>query len=271
MEHHNSFLTVLLNKLIGPQVAALLHALGVHPHDPTNPIPEHVVMSMLVVVMGMAFTLWLKGRLSAARPGASQQVVEMLLTNPLGAGIRDLLDQNVGHHGRQYVPLVGSVSIFILLSNLISVIPGFTSPTVNATVPLGCAIITFLYFNWQGIRHHGPIGYLKHFFGPIWWLAPLIFPVEIISTTARILSLTVRLWANMFASELLYFIFLGLLMGPANLAMHKSPVLGVIVGILPATLPILFILLHVFVAVIQAFVFTILPSIYLGLAVAEEH
>ncbi|MBI1750649.1 MAG: F0F1 ATP synthase subunit A [Acidobacteria bacterium] len=262
---------MLLNKLIGPQVAALLHALGVHPHDPANPIPEHVVMGMLVVVLGMAVTLWLKGRLSIERPGATQQVVEMLLTNPLGAGIRDLLDENAGHHGRQFVPVVGSITIFILLSNLLSVVPIFTSPTGNATVPLACAILTFLYFNWQGIKHHGPMGYLKHFCGPIWWLAPLIFPVEIISTTARVLSLTVRLWANMFSSELLYFIFLGLLMGPANAAMHKSPMLGVIVGILPATLPILFILLHVFVAVIQSFVFTILPSIYLGMATAEEH
>ena len=84
---------------------------------------------------------------------------------------------------------------------LMSVIPGFSAPTVEVTVPLGCAIVTFLYFNWQGIRHHGPGGYLKHFAGPVSWLAPLMFPVEIVSTCARILSLTVRLLGQYFCQR----------------------------------------------------------------------
>jgi F-type H+-transporting ATPase subunit a len=169
------------------------------------------------------------------------------------------------------VAVVGSISVFVLCSNLFSVIPVFSSPTGHPSVPLACALITFLFFNYQGMRAHGVLGYLKHFAGDTWWLSPLIFPVEIISTTARVLSLTVRLWANMFSSELLYFIFLGLLMAPSTHFMHDNPVLGWVLAIFPATLPVAFIGLHIFVAVIQAFVFTILPSIYLGMATAHEH
>jgi F-type H+-transporting ATPase subunit a len=296
MEHHNSLLTIWLNKLLGPQVSALLHALGIHPHDPQAPIPEFVVMGALVFIICIAFVLWLKPRLSVDRPGASQQVVEFLLTNPIHFGIRDLLDSNVGHRGRQFVAVVGTVSVFILVSNLISVIPAFTSPTGHPSVPLACALITFVYFNFQGCRAQGVGGYLAHFAGssfvefvhklqhkevrglgfvkeglPAFLLGLLLFPVEIISTTARVLSLTIRLWANIFASELLYFIFLGLTMAPALHFGQKSPALLWVLGIFPATIPVAFVLLHIFVAVIQTFVFTILPSIYLGIATAEEH
>lgn len=271
MEHHLSWFTVLLNKWLAGPANVLLEVLGVHPHDPAHPITDATAMSMLVVLLGMAFFWWLKGRLSVERPGASQQIVELLLTNPLGLGIRDLLDQNVGHHGRQYMAMVGTVGIFILMGNAVSLFPGFNSPTATPAVPLACAVITFVYYNWQGARHHGAVGYAKHFAGPVWWLAPLMVPVEIISHSARMLSLTVRLWANIFSSELLYFTFLGLLMVPMSAVMEKSKVLGAALGIFPAILPIAFILLHAFVAVVQAFVFTILPSIYLGMAVAEEH
>lgn len=271
MEHHVSWLTHIVNHYLGRFALSFLSALHIRPTNPAVPVPEHVVMSLVVVLLGVLGVLWLKPRLSAEKPGAVQQVVEMLLTNPLGFGIRDLLDENVGHGGRKFISMVGSVSVFILLSNLLGVVPAFSSPTVEKTVPFGCAIITFLFFNWQGIRRHGAAGYAKHFAGPVWWLAPLMFPVELISTTARVLSLTVRLWANMFSSELLYVIFLGLLIRPVEWGWGKTPVLGVALGIFPAIIPVAFIGLHIFVAVIQAYVFTILPSIYLGLAVAEEH
>lgn len=274
MEHHDSLLTTLLNKYFGAQFAALLRSLGIEVHDPKHAFPDYVVMSAVVVLIGTVFVLWLRPRLSVERPGATQQVVEMLLTNPLGFGIRDLLDNNVGHEGRKFVAMTGTVSIFILMCNLLGVIPIFASPTgspASPSVPLACAIVTFLYFNYQGMKHAGVLGYLKHFAGPNPFLAPLLFPVEIISTTARILSLTVRLWANIFASDLLYFVFLGLFMLPSLKVGEKIPVLGWILGIFPATLPVAFIGLHIFVAVMQTFVFTILPSIYLGLAVSEEH
>jgi F-type H+-transporting ATPase subunit a len=104
-----------------------------------------------------------------------------------------------------------------------------------------------------------------------WLLGILLFPVELISTSARILSLTVRLWANIFASDLLYVIFLGLLVQPAVWGWHKSPALGIVLGIFPAIIPIAFIGLHIFVAIIQTYVFTLLPSIYIGIATADEH
>lgn len=273
MEHHINWLTALVNAWLGQPVAQFLNGIGIHPHDPAHPIPNHVVMSLVVVVFGMMFVMWLKPRLSVERPGAAQQIAEILLTNPLGLGIRDLLDENVGHAGRKYLPLVGTVSIFILLGNSISLFPAFDSPIIDPTVPLGCAVVTFLYYNWQGLRHHGLGGYTKQFMGPVHWVMGLLLmlPVELISHTARMLSLTVRLWANIFSSELLYFTFLGLLMAPGLAVGEKIPVLGWILGIFPALLPIAFVLLHAFVAVVQAFVFTILPTIYLGMAVAEEH
>jgi F-type H+-transporting ATPase subunit a len=271
MEHHVSWLTHFVNQYLGTLALQILQALRITPADPANPIPEHIVMLMAVVVIGSLLALWLRPRLSADNPGGVQQIAEMLLTNPLGFGIRDLLEENAGHAGLKYIPMVGSISVMILLANLLGVVPTLSSPTAEVSVPLGCAAVTFLYFNWQGVLHHGPGGYLKHFAGPIWWLAPLMFPVEIISTCARILSLTVRLWANIFASDLLYVIFLGLLVQPAMWGWEKKPAAGVVLGVFPALIPLAFIGLHIFVSIIQTYVFTLLPAMYIGFATAEEH
>jgi F-type H+-transporting ATPase subunit a len=271
MEEQVSWLTRLVNQYFGGIALSLLQALHITPNHAETPIPQHVVMLLVVFLVGVLGTLWLRSRLSVDAPGATQQIAEMLLTNPLGFGINDLLEENAGHAGLKYVPMVGAVSVFILLANLLGVFPTLSSPTAEKTVPLGCAIITFLYFNWQGIRHHGPVGYLKHFAGPVWWLAPLMFPVEIISTTARILSLTVRLWANIFASDLLYVIFLGLLIEPVLWGWGKNPAIGAVLGVFPALIPLAFIGLHIFVSIIQTYVFTLLPAIYIGFATAEEH
>ena len=276
MEHHVNALTYFVNHYLGGLALALLNALHIQPTDPQLPIPEHVAMGLLVLAIGTLLALFLRSRLSVERPGATQQVAELLLTNPMGFGIKDLLEENTGHTGVRYIPVVGSISIFILLSNLMAVFPFLSSPTGNVTVPLACAILTFLYFNFQGFRHHGVGKYLGTFAGSPhdaagWGLAILLFPVEIISTTARLLSLTVRLWANMFASDLIYTIFLSLLSGGVAFGWAKSPVLGVVLGVFPALIPIAFIALHIFVSVVQAYVFTVLPAVYLGLATSEEH
>jgi len=276
MEEHVSWLTQWFNHLFGPLALRLLHAIHIQPADYETPIPEYVVMSIVVLILGTIIAAILRSRLSVERPGALQQSAELLLTNPLGFGIKDLLEENVGHGAEKFIAFTGSVSIFILLANLLSVFPAFSSPTSNAVVPLACAALTFLYFNWQGIRHHGPGGYLLTFAGSPkafgdWLLAVLLFPVELISTAARLLSLTVRLWANIFASDLIYMIFIGLLLGPFEWAWSKSPFFGAVLWIFPALIPIVFIGLHIFVSIIQAYIFTVLPSIYLGLAVAEEH
>jgi len=271
MEEHVSWITRIVNHYLGAAVMALLSALHVQPERAELPIPEHVVMALVVLVVVTVLALILKSRLSVERPGSFQQVAEMLISNPMGFGVRDLVEENVPHHPERHIAFVGSIGMFVLTSNLMSVFPAFSAPTVNKTVPLACAILTFLYFNWQGIRYHGHLRYLAHFAGPVPWLAPLIFPVEIISTSARILSLTVRLWANILASDLIYSIFLSLFVGLSTWGWAKTPVLGALLAILPATLPIAFIGLHIFVAIVQAYIFTILPSVYLGLATADEH
>jgi F-type H+-transporting ATPase subunit a len=276
MEHHASWLTQFVNHYLGQYALALLAMLHIKPNDVALPIPEQTVMSLVVLAVVTLLALWVKSRLSVDKPGASQQIAEMLLTNPLGFGIRDQVDENIHHGGAHYIYMVGAIAIFILFSNLMSVFPFLTAPTAVVTVPLAAAVITFLYFNYQGLRHHGAGRYLLTFAGSPtklgdWILAVLLFPVEIISTSARLLSLTVRLWANIFASDLLYGIFLSLLVTPATWGWSKHPVLGVLFGIFPALIPIAFIALHIFVAVIQAYIFTVLPSIYIGLATADEH
>jgi F-type H+-transporting ATPase subunit a len=276
MEHHVNRLTEIVNHFLGPYALALLSALHIKPTDAATPIPEQVVMGMVVLLVGTLLALFLRSRLSVERPGATQQVAELLLTNNMGFGIKDLLVENTGHDGIRYIPFVGSIAIFILLGNLMGVFPFLAAPTGVVTVPLSCAVLTFLYFNWHGARHHGVLGYLNTFAGSPhgfggWALAILLFPVEIISTTARLLSLTVRLWANMFASDLIYGIFLSLLAGGFTFGWSKSPVLGIVLGIFPAIIPVAFLALHIFVSVVQAYVFTVLPSVYLGLATSDEH
>lgn len=276
MEHHVSELTQFVNHYLGQFALALFNVLHIKPTNPEMPIPESTVMALLVLVVCTLLALFLRTRLSVEKPGATQQVAELLLTNPLGFGIRDLLHENVGHGADRYLPFVGSISIFILFSNLLGLFPRLAAPTGVVAVPLGCAILTFLYFNMQGVRHHGVFGYLGTFAGSPkkigdWILALLLFPVEIISTSARILSLTVRLWANMFASDLIYGIFLSLLAGGAVFGWSKSPVLGAVLSVFPAIIPVAFLGLHIFVSVVQAYVFTVLPAVYLGLATADEH
>jgi F-type H+-transporting ATPase subunit a len=276
METHVSWLTEIVNRYLGHFALSLLTALHIQPSDPATPIPQRVVMSLVVFLIAALFTLWLRPRLSVDNPGGAQQIAELLITNPIGFGVRDLLIENAHDKKGKYLAMVGSVAMFILLSNCLSVIPTFTAPTGEISVPLGCAIITFLYFNWQGIKHHSVGYYLLTFAGSPrnlgdWLLGILLFPVELISTSARLLSLTVRLWANIFASDLLYVIFLGLFSQTAIWGWSKTPALGVAMGIFPATFPIAFIVLQIFVAIIQAYVFTLLPAIYIGIATADEH
>jgi F-type H+-transporting ATPase subunit a len=278
MPEHVTALTEFVNHHFGRFALALLSAFHIKSTNPELPIPEHVVMALVVLIVGTVLALVLRSRLSVEKPGGMQQVAEILLTNPMGFGIKDLLEENVHHGASKFIPFVGSISVFVLLGNIMGAFPDsfLKAPTGHVTVPLACAILTLLFFNWQGIRHHGVGRYLLTFAGSPkdiggWFLAILLFPVEIVSTSARLLSLTVRLWANMFASDLIYMIFLGLLASASSFGWSKSPVLGIALGIFPALIPVLFIGLHLFVAVVQAYVFTILPAVYLGLATSEEH
>jgi F-type H+-transporting ATPase subunit a len=262
--------TRVVNALLGKPALALLALLHITPDNPEYPITNSFSMELLVVLLAVLFFLWLKARISVDRPGPTQQTMEFLITNPMGVGVKDLVTDMVGHGAERHVALFGTIGIFILFSNLISLVPGFASPTATTTVPLGCAIIVFLYYNRLGISHHGPVGYAKTLMGPVPLISPLMVLVETISHFARLLSLTVRLWANMMVSELIYVSFLGLSLALFGFLNHLSPV-GYASAVVPVAIPLAMALLHVFVAVLQAFVFVMLSILYLGLAVSEEH
>jgi F-type H+-transporting ATPase subunit a len=155
----------------------------------------------------------------------------------------------IGHGHERFTAYLTALLLFILLANLMGLIPGLESPTANVVVPLGFALVTFLYYHYHGIRANG-FAYIKQFLGPVWWLTPLMLPIEILSHLARILSLTVRLYANMFAGDLVTLAFFSLI---------------------PVGIPLLFLSLHFGVAIIQAYVFMVLATIYLSMAVSHEH
>ena len=157
------------------------------------------------------------------------------------------MEDIIGHHSRQYLPLIGTLAFFILISNLIGLVPGFMSPTSNINTTAACAIIVFFATHYYGVKAHG-IGYLKHFIGPAWWLAPLMIPLEIIGHLARVLSLSLRLFGNIFGEDLILLILVFLV-----------PIL--------APLPMMFI--AVFTSVVQTFVFVLLTMIYIKLATEE--
>ncbi len=276
-ENHILGVTKLVNWLLGKPAAALLAALHVQPANPAYPIPNHLAMELVVFAFAVVFFLALKRRLSVERPGGVQQCMEMVLSNPMGVGVRDLTSDMIGHAGDRYIPMLGSIGLFVLFSNLISLVPGFESPTATNSVPLGCAVLVFLYYHSCGLRHHGPAHYGKQFLGPMLGLSPLMVVIETVSHFARLLSLTVRLWVNMVVSELLYGTFLGLTLVLFIFVIDLNPPGAILVPVplllpaLPLVLPCIFILLHIFVGFLQAFVFTLLPIIYVGGAIAEEH
>jgi F-type H+-transporting ATPase subunit a len=268
-EEHVLPITKLVNFLFAKPVLGLFALLHITPASTEYPIPNFFAMEFVVFAFAIVFFLWLRARMSVERPGATQQCMEFFLSNPMGLGVKDLLRDIVGHDTEQHVPLLGTIGMFILLCNLAALVPGFMSPTAEKTVPLACAVVVFLYYNYWGIEHHGP-GYVKTLVGPVWWLAWLIVPVETISHFARMLSLTVRLWANMFVGELTYLVFLGLTVALFSYLSHSNAA-GYISGVVPIGIPIILFVFHVFEAFLQAFIFTILSVVYVSLAVAEAH
>jgi F-type H+-transporting ATPase subunit a len=262
--------TKAVNLLLGKPAAALLALLHLRLANPEYPIPNFFAMELVVFLIAIVFFLWLKGRISADRPGGTQQVMEMVLTNPMGVGVKDLVDDVVGHGCDRHIPLFGTVGVFILLCNLAALVPGFMSPTADVTVPLACATVVFLYYNRHGFGHHGAFGYAKTLMGPVLLISPLMVVIETFSHFARILSLTVRLWANMLVSELIFVSFLGLSIALFAFLGHWNPV-GYISFVAPIGIPLALSLFHIFEAILQAFIFMILAIIYLGLAVGEEH
>jgi F-type H+-transporting ATPase subunit a len=246
--------TNLLNRLFGPAVLALLQALHIHSKHPAHPISDSFAMELLVGLLLTIFFVAVRVRLSVERPGSLQHTMEAI-----NGFISDMADEVIGHHGQKYVPYLVTLGMFILCCNLIGLVPGLESPTAVAVVPLGCALLTWFYYHYQGLRIKGPIGYLKIFIGPQdkempWWLRwtlPfLMFPIEVFSHLARIMSLTVRLFANMFAGEMVTLVFFSLI---------------------PLGIPVIFEGLHIGVSLVQTYIFVLLPAVYLGEATGEAH
>ena len=241
---HELWLTALFNDHLAGIGNAILSAVGMTAEHPARPWENWIVMELLVVAILMALALIVRASLSADKPGKLQHVVEAMY------GF--LLDQEheVGiEHPEKYVNYFGTIFIFILSLNLIGAIPTFESPTITVVVPAGLAVCTFLYYTAMGFGAKG-IKYLLHFAGPVWWLAWLILPIEIISHLARPLSLTARLYGNMFGGE---------------------QVTGVFLGLVHLLIPVIFMGLHVFVAFLQAYVFTVLTMVYVSMATSHDH
>ena len=238
----------LLNQLFGGLLAAGLHAVGM-PADKAAAQAAATLniytFEILVVAGLIVFFLLVRLSLSVEKPNPAQQVAEMI-----HEGVGDLGDQVIGHGYQRFQAFVTCVFLFVLLNNLLGLIPGVVTPTSQPYVPLGIAVLTFVYYNFHGFRVQGVWGYIKHFLGPMPALAILMFPIEVVSHLARMMSLTIRLYANMFASDLMTLVAFSLI---------------------PLAIPAGFLALHAAVSVIQAFVFMLLSMIYLSMAVAHEH
>jgi F-type H+-transporting ATPase subunit a len=242
---HEIWFTIILNKLFGGIVTPLLVKLGVPPADPAHPIPNYVAMEVLVMLLILAGAFLLRRCLSVENPGKFQHLMEVVLEFT-----QNVAGEIIGHEGNRYVSMLCTLGIFVLLCNLLGLIPTLQTPTAHIEVTLGCAVSAFIYYNYHGLREHGVVGYLKHLAGPMLWMAILMFPIEVISNLFRLLSLSVRLYANMFVGDILEQVFTSLI---------------------PIGVPVIFSALHIIVSVLQAYIFMLLPAIYVNLAVAEEH
>jgi F-type H+-transporting ATPase subunit a len=211
------------------------------PYTADNAIPWYTVMFFIACLLSIVIIWILKGRLSSEEPGHGQQTLEVGVL-----AVRSMLEDIIGPHGLKYFPVVMSFAVLILVSNLMGLFPLFMSPTSATSVTFALGLSSFLYYNYIGITENGIIRHFKHFAGPIWWIAPLIFPIEIISNLIRPFSLGIRLFGNLFADE-------KVLETVANLA---PPVTWFA--------PILLMPLSVFVAFVQTFVFILLSQLYLS-------
>jgi F-type H+-transporting ATPase subunit a len=206
-------------------------------------------------------------------PRGLQNFMEVVLEQFL-----TLLDEVIGHDGRRYLPLIATLGLFILTSNLLGLVPGLVAPTANMYTTIACAVIVFVYYHYLGIRKQGLVGYLKHFGGPVPWLAPLMFPIEVVSHLARVLSLSLRLFGNMFAGHILLAVIflltgLGGLFGWALTGKLGGLLLGLPGGAVLIAFTVGFLLpLKILVAFLQAFVFCLLSMVYISSAVEDtEH
>lgn len=253
MEEHHSI-------LYGPVNALLIRLLGHPPVEKLSPgqaafffpdgkeawIPDAAIMTLLMLaIFAIVFPL-LARKFSKEKPSKTQSFLEMLVS-----GLRSLCEDTIGHGGEKYLPIIGTFAIFIGVANLFGLFFFLQPPTGSLSTTVALAIVSFVYFNWQGIREHGLGSYLKHFMGPLLLIAPLFFVIEIIGTFARILSLSLRLFMNIYGE-------------------HTTT--GVFASLVPIGVPWPMMALGLFTAALQAYVFALLSAVYVAGATAhEEH
>ena len=246
--HETPLLIVdVFNAVLGPPVSAAMGALGFH-LDPAHPIPPFMVMILIIVLGLTGLCLFVRSRLSVENPGKLQILMEDGVQALVG-----MMEQWIGPKGPRYLPLVGTLFVFILCSNYLGLVPGFMAPTSSINVTLGCALTIWVYYHFHGFKEQGVVNYIKHFAlppgSPI-WMAPLMFIIEIISHLSRVMSLSLRLFGNIFGEEL---------------------VIAILFGLVPFIIPLPMMFLGLITGGLQAFIFVLLSIIYLQGAVAVEH
>ncbi len=229
MEHPYLFF-VKLFELIG---------LGHFAHSYPHVVYSWVVMTFLIVMGAIAS----KG--ISMIPSKTQNVFEVVIS-----GIEEFMITVTGEEGRWLLPLAATVFLYVFTCNISGLIPGFFPPTASLNTSLSCALPVVIFTHIIGLKFHG-VKYIKHFLGPVWWMVPLIFVIEIIGHTARILSLTFRLFGNIMGHELV----LGILFGLAGLFFAPLPIMA----------------LGIFVSFVQAFVFFLLSIMYFSGAMEHAH
>ena len=209
-------------------------------------LQAHTAMMFYIILCLGLFSYFVSKRLTLVPNNTVQSVVELLIE-----GIKNLVEETMGHHGKKYFPFVATLGIYILISNILGLIPGLLPPTANLNTTAGLAIIVFAATHIIGIKEHG-LGYVKHFVGPVWWLTPLMIPIEVISHIVRPVSLSLRLFGNIMGHEL---------------------IVGVLLMLMPLAYPLLAFstVIGVLVVFIQAFVFSLLSMMYIGGALEGAH
>jgi F-type H+-transporting ATPase subunit a len=245
---HPLWIVDFVNALLGPLVRAALEPMGFH-FSPDHPvIPPYLVMVMLIVIIMTVLSLILRSRLSVENPGKLQILMEDGVRAVLG-----LLEEWIGPKGGRFLPLIGTLGVFILMGNYMGLVPGLMAPTSSINVTLGCALTIWVYYHYQGIRAQGFFKYIWHFAAPPGaplFIAPIMFPIEMISHLSRVLSLSLRLFGNIFGEEL---------------------VIIILFSIIPFLVPLPMMFLGLVTGGLQAFIFVLLSTIYLQGAVAVEH
>lgn len=240
MEHPILFLNLILGKLGLPIV---------HDFADANTLLEFLLLPYVTYTWVVMIFLVVGAKLAVRRielvPRGGQNFFEVVIS-----GIEEFMVGVTGEEGRYLFPIIGTLALFILFSNYLGMVPGMFSPTANLNTTVACAVIVVFYTHVIGVKFHGP-KYIKHFLGPIWWLSPLIFVVEVIGHLARILSLSIRLFGNIFGEELVL------------------AILMLLAGLYLAPLPVMF--LGLFTGGVQAFIFCLLSMMYFAGAIEEAH